>query len=324
MSCTCNEYPYILSPGEQAVIGCQSGSDLPCECVAVGAFNSNSLTFYNIFYNTICGGTTQNPNPGGTTSNPSGNGSVNYTYCYCPLSFCELAALELGDSFSGGVFGGGAVSGENDTDAGWNRNGNTWTASYNMPCGMSGTMSMECDDATSTFNFSATSSCCDSMTVSPSSSNSVQKPPEFTASSPVSNCNCPPECCHEGDCGWTSGGTTTPNPNATTTINPNATTTQNPNNTTTNPPTATTTTEDPNSGTTSAPQTTQCPCIGRIEFLWVPSAPDASNECTSGQWTLTSSCDGSGCSPDLSQLPNGTTCTDPCGPCWASVDCICI
>lgn len=325
MACTCNFHPYILSPGEQAVLGCEPGSDQPCECVAVGAFDINSLTFYNNYYNTICGGTTtQNPNSNGTTTNnPSGNGSINYTYCYCPLSFCEIAALEIGNSFSGGAFGTGAIEGQNDTDATWNRNGNSWTASFTMPCGMSGTMTMTCDDATSQFNFSATSDCCDSMTVTPSSSSSKQVPPNFTASAPISSCNCPPGCCSLDDCGWNSNGTTTPNPNATTTINPNATTTQNPNNTTTNAPTITTTTENPNGGTTSAPQTTQVPCNPQTcaaqsgATLLCIDEPTNLGNC---YWTLNqqASCVYP-CTIDLNMLG------DPCGQCgtYTVVPCSC-
>ena len=97
----------------------------------------------------------------------------------------------------------------------------------------------------------------------------------------------------------------------------NCVTTESPTTTTESP----TTTAEPT--TTEGPTTTACPCFGRIEFLWVANSPNENNECIGGQWTATSSCDGSGCSPDLSQLPNGTTCTDHCGPCWISVDCIC-
>ena len=318
MACTCNEYNIPLNLNEQATVGCQSGSDEPCECVAIGQLDQFGNVYNNII-NNICGGTTtQNPNP-------SGNGSVNYTYCYCPLSFCELAALELGDSFGGGVFGGGAIAGENDTDVGWSRNGNTWSAPYNLPCGASGTMSMECDDATSRFNFSATSSCCDSLTITPPSSNSVQKPPEFTVSSPVSNCNCPPECCHEGDCGWTSGGTTTPNPNATTTINPNATTTQNPNATTTENPNVTTqnpngttqnpvTTQDPNSQTTCPPGRFGWSLIGGITTCYTCSADPY---CVPDSVTVYASCEQ--CYSTANALnqgfsPNGQNCDDAANP----------
>ena len=235
-------------------------------------------------------------NPSGvtTTNNPNANGEVNYNFCYCPLSFCELAALELGDSFSGGVYGSGAIAGENDADAEWNRSGNTWTASFTMPCGMTGTMTMECDDASSAFNFGATSSCCSSMTITPPSSNSVEKPPNFMASSPVSNCDCPPECCHEGDCGWTSGGTTqnpnltTQNPNENTTEDPNATT-QNPNGTTQNPNGTTqspVTTQDPNAPTTCPPGRFGWALIGGQPCFSCSSDP----YCFTGSETVYSTC----------------------------------
>ena len=315
MACTCNQYNIPLNLNEQATVGCQAGSDEPCECVAIGELDQLG-NVYNHIYNNICGGTTtQNPNS-------NGNGSINYTYCYCPLSFCEIAALEIGNSFVGAVTGGGAFEGQNDTGATWNRNGNSWTSSFTMPCGMTGTMTMTCDDETGQFNFSGGSDCCDTMTATPSSSSSKQVPPTFTVSGPISSCNCPPECCSLDDCGWTSNGTTTPNPNATTTIDPNATTTENPNNTT-SPPTVTTTTEDPNGGTTSAPPTTQEPCNPQTcaaqsgATLLCIDEPTNLGNC---YWTLNqqASCVYP-CTIDLNMLG------DPCGQCgtYTVVPCSC-